>query len=520
MGHTLATHFILITSHALCSPFVILVSELESERFVAPFVDISRQTAPLSSNLPIRDNVHSSDSAGGISVVGIDLHFESKTLVSGTGPLFSFGICVQEMETDLIHCQFFNMSTISTQNRENSHGILFGSNVNQRLIGCSVSRSSNHQRGTSMLDPNLGGSLLCQNTSFSSCIGRTNADQTISHENRIQGQRFTSTHVTSESVVFMLCTFNDMRFTEDGNNLGGAAIHVKDTNAALAISQCSFHKCVATGKSNDGAAIFFYCTKTNRKAFSLLQSSFTECQSTYSYLASTSSACAIVLSFPPAITQCFFHLCNATGRCATLYFSSCPASITNSSFVKCASLESYGGAIGMYRSTSVALSSVQFRECSAYFAGSADIAYFNTTKELLNTSSIQFCDSTSGSPNIYDPESPSTVLSLIPQLVSNDGLFMIAISLNSENGKCLVEVELSSEMVGSMGVLLEGGNVPRLIHVPFGSAETPSSFGTIEVSVGVKGLLPVLGEGQTFSVRSVGMAGKRFLAELMEWRQN
>ncbi|KAK2950880.1 hypothetical protein BLNAU_14182 [Blattamonas nauphoetae] len=244
------------------------------------------------------------------------------------------------------------------------------------------------------------------------------------------------------------------------------------------------------------------------------QSSFTECQSTFPNLGSTSSACCVQFVSVPTITQCFFHLCNATGRAATLYFFRSTAHLTNSTFVKCSSLEYYGGAIGLSIVKSVSFSSIQFRECSAKIAGSADLIYITTSTSLLNTSSIQYCDSTSGSPNIFDPNSPDTILSLIPQLVANDGLFVTAFSMKWETSKCVVDVELSSSVVGTMGVLLEGGNVPRLIHVPFGSPETPSNVGKTEVSVGAQGVLPDLGEGKGFSIRSVGFAGKEILGRL------
>ncbi|KAK2950878.1 hypothetical protein BLNAU_14180 [Blattamonas nauphoetae] len=534
-----------ITSHGFSSPFVIVLSEqseewsersgstvhlsdvtyLSTSSLIAPFVDVSRPSAPLSSNLPTQNNDDSPDSADGISVVGMNVALESKMLLSGTGPLFSFGLFKHGsyhlpvghslgMETDLIKSHLFNISSQSSPSRSNSGELLFGSNVNQRLVGCSISRSSNHQRGTSMMDPNLGGSLLCQNTSFSSCVSQDNAEQEVSNENRVQEQRFVLSDTTITSIKFTLCTFDDMRWETDGDEIGGAAIFVKETNAALTVSQCFFHKCVSTGVNNDGTAILFICKSASRKAFSMSQSSFTECQSTGPVLGCTSSACFVKYVSVPTVTQCFFHLCNATGRSATLYFTNSPAHLTNSTFVKCASLKFYGGAIGLTVVSSVSFSSIQFRECDAKVSASADIAYYNTTKSLLNTSSIQYCNSTSGSPNIYDPDTRETDSTLIPQLTTNDGLFVTSFSMKWETSKCVVDVELSSSVVGVMGVLLEGGNVPRLIHVPFGSPETPSNVGKIEVSVGAQGVLPDLGEGKGFSIRSVGIAGKEILGRI------
>ncbi|KAK2950879.1 hypothetical protein BLNAU_14181 [Blattamonas nauphoetae] len=181
-----------------------------------------RRDPPLHIELDRRNNDDSPDSADGISVVGMNVALESKMLLSGTGPLFSFGLFEHgpyhhpvrpslEMETDLINSHLFNISSQSSPSRTNSGGLLFGSNVNQRLVGCSISRSSNHQRGTSMMDPNLGGCLLYQNTSFSKGVSQSNAGQTISYENRIQGQRYVLSDKTVESITFTLCTFDDMR---------------------------------------------------------------------------------------------------------------------------------------------------------------------------------------------------------------------------------------------------------------------------------------------------------------------
>ncbi|KAK2950993.1 hypothetical protein BLNAU_14071 [Blattamonas nauphoetae] len=124
---------------------------------------------------------------------------------------------------------------------------------------------------------------------------------------------------------------------------------------------------------------------------------------------------------------------------------------------------------------------------------------------LLNSSSIQLCDSTSGSPNIYNVDSKQTDGTLIPQVTRTT--FITTFKMTLEGEKCVIEAATASAVSGSMGVLLGGANVPRVIHIPFGSSSISSLSGTTEVTTGSQGLLPTLAEGQSYSLQSVAIPG-------------
>ncbi|KAK2959921.1 hypothetical protein BLNAU_5118 [Blattamonas nauphoetae] len=55
----------------------------------------------------------------------------------------------------------------------------------------------------------------------------------------------------------------------------------------------------------------------------------------------------------------------------------------------------------------------------------------------------------------------------------------------------VVSVTTTEEIGGTMGVLLNDLNVPRLVHVVFGTETKPSTTGTAVVSSGPNGILPV-----------------------------
>ncbi|KAK2950994.1 hypothetical protein BLNAU_14072 [Blattamonas nauphoetae] len=354
-----------IASSGLCSPFVVRVSAPTEQNLASTIVlssithiSITSKISPLVgiSGSPQSSDDLSSYSDCEISVTGIDLILSDTTLSSGTGPLFTFGLAQQSrqvsvghvlnMETTMISSMLVNMSSLSAPSRRNSEETLVGSNVNQKMVGCSVLSSGNHQRGTSMLDPNMGGSLRCQNTSFSSCITESNAEQEIVRKDHTQGAQFTSAAVTSPTVVFRLCTFNNMISTTTGNQIGGAGIFLKLVASSLEVSQCFFRKCVITGANNDGGAILFTCSTTNKKPFRVEKSSFTECQLSGNHNTSTSGAFLIVAAQSSTVTDSFFRRCNATGRCGTVYLYQTAATLSNCVFVECASLKSYGAAIG------------------------------------------------------------------------------------------------------------------------------------------------------------------------------
>ncbi|KAK2951685.1 hypothetical protein BLNAU_13424 [Blattamonas nauphoetae] len=128
---------------------------------------------------------------------------------------------------------------------------------------------------------------------------------------------------------------------------------------------------------------------------------------------------------------------------------------------------------------------------------------------MLNSTSIQFCDSTSGSPNIYHVNSTGTDGTLIPQLGEDETTFIAELKMTFEGAKCLVELRTDSPIAGTVGLLLEGANVPRCVHIQFGTDGAKSTTGSVEVSSDEHGVLPTLADGLTYTLPRTTIPGKR-----------
>ncbi|KAK2945556.1 hypothetical protein BLNAU_19513 [Blattamonas nauphoetae] len=218
-----------------------------------------------------------------VSICGVGLLMSNSHFVVGTGPLFWFdsddvlsrGMSV---ETSLVCSRLVNVSSSSpfTQSEQK-----FGSEVTQLVVGSCESCCTNHDSGTGMMSPNMGGNVVCLNTSFSSCVRTSNDEIDMKHEN-ITATNIKRTVVDSTSgmtsVKFTLCTFEDMTIAgEDGH--AGAAIHVYLSQSTLNVTQCFFHKCTCTADNDDGGAIYVHEPLTDCP-ITISLSSFTECADT------------------------------------------------------------------------------------------------------------------------------------------------------------------------------------------------------------------------------------------------
>ncbi|KAK2952893.1 hypothetical protein BLNAU_12214 [Blattamonas nauphoetae] len=460
---------------------------------IAPFVGLAHPHSSLVSSASADLSDLRAAEMEGIAVIGTGLSLESKDLVFGTGPLFSFGMneqecslgssgCALRMETDLLSSTLVDVTSSSAFSSGKQQ---FGSEVSQLVIGSCVRQSTNHDSGTGMMSPNLGGNLLCLNTSFSSCIRQTNADLEISFENRTQTSnpgRFSTIPAGTPSVTFTLCTFNTMTVAAGSNN-GGAAIYFV-FSSSLTVQACFFHKCSCTGSDADGGAI--HCTFSSyfRYPLSIHDSSFTNCSSSDCGGSIQSSWTTEIL-----VDGCFFEKSKAA-RLGTLNINSHHVNIANTVFVDC-SAGSQGG--GMYISgtpTSISLSSVRFRGCSSpEYPNSRDIA-LTIYSDQFSADRFVSCDSTSGSPNIYfygDYVPDSTLVPQIPLTASTE---IKSVDVAIDGDEATVRVFTTNSIKGTMAVLLDGSNVPRFVHVVFGDDTTTSNLGTGVVSSGPNGILP------------------------------
>ncbi|KAK2963914.1 hypothetical protein BLNAU_991 [Blattamonas nauphoetae] len=492
-----------LVSCGLESPFVVVSSEESASTFGSRIVVSSSEIVWKDDTQP--PLVDTLSTSAGISVFGSGLRFDSKILSSGTGPLFSFGLHPSSGEivplrpdssttTHLSACSLVNMSSSCASNCESLPSLKFGSCVSQTLVGCSLSRSSNHQSGTGMLDINLGGSLLCQNSSFSHCTRTSNSATKVQYQhcNSTHSQYSPTTGVTSLS--FILCTFNEMTYAVDDSR-GGAAISVHKATATLSIEKCFFHKCKVTKIGNDGGAVQYYSASTTGVGLTLNDSSFTDCVSTFVDASASAGALISDIRGPSTVSNCFFENCWAHGRGGAVYLIATTSLLFNCAFVGCYTNASGGGLL-LSTISSLEMKFVQFRACEAKNpTASSDMATVAMSNTILNSISVQFCDSTSGSPNIYHHSSGSSDGSLIPQ-VRNVTVVSSSVEIVGTTAK--VSMTMSEKIKGQMGVLLEGANIPRLVFLTFGTSTTAST----DFDLSPTTILPTLESGKTYTIRS------------------
>ncbi|KAK2948776.1 hypothetical protein BLNAU_16311 [Blattamonas nauphoetae] len=492
-------HRSVILSNWKCSPFIVVGEDNGLGSSVA--VISSTHSSPQNHILPlvaVSSARPEASSMTSVSVIGIDLALSSSILVLGTGPLFSFGLS-EGLEWGNARDGFFAAETllswsrlvnITSQRKEAKIGRnrepLFGSGVMQRMVGCDVDRCSNHNTGTGLADVNLGGSLRCLNSSFSSCVRTSNSPLSFEKQNITQdviGRQVIDSSSSVTSVTYTLCTFKDMVLTEEGDTgVGGASVFMLNSSSSLSITQCFFHRCKCSGAYPDGGAVYFACTSSNKQPLIISKSSFSECTTNDcggTFLCKHSSALMISDSFfykseavrdgvgylqnitQVVLSNCAFVTCQAQARAGTLYFNY--ISSVDITFI-------------LYRNNS----------CT-YDTKHRDLYFSGISTSLVNSDTIQFCDSTSGAPNVYIRDF-GDVSHLVPQLSSTPAIQSVDVSIEGYTAK--VTVTTKESISGKMGVLLSGSNVPRLVHVVFGNAEGVTRTGTAEVSSGPNGVLP------------------------------
>ncbi|KAK2944561.1 hypothetical protein BLNAU_20515 [Blattamonas nauphoetae] len=498
----------------------IVVSQCTHEsprHFVAPFVDVGHSR----NDFEISGSENEREQIGGLeplSVVGTGISMRSQTLWMGTGPLFSFGMAskknrdfgsafVGRMDTGMEFCSLVNMSSQTYGLGDfGKSGKGFGSVV-QRIVGSSICLSSNHDRGTGMLDVNLGGSLRCVNTSFFSCVreGNPETEKSESFAEFVQNDRFfidSTSPVTS--VSYTLCSFNEMTAAV-GNNLGGAAICLYQSSASLTIDQCFFHKCTVTADHDDGGAVFVRNSSDSGHPVAITNTAFTECKSV-ERTGNAAGGLIVTDSSQTTLDGCFFESCTAQYGGAA-YFRNSPLTLSNCAFVLCSSSVE-AGALHLFSITSIDSSFLQFRECKCpAIPASKDIYFIDVRSDIANSGTIKFCDSTSGSPNVYFETDEVEDSTLVPQLTEEQKTGISSFGVSMGEDTATITIRTTEEVKGTMGVLLEGSNVPRLVHVSFGTTDTKSSTGTVEVSIGLEGVLPFLSDEKSYTIRTASIPG-------------
>ncbi|KAK2957912.1 hypothetical protein BLNAU_7088 [Blattamonas nauphoetae] len=461
-----------------------------------PLVGLIHPPTQLQSTRNLYLNEALQETEVGVTVVGMGLVFDSTSFPAGTGPLFSFGISDEHplpevmhsltMETTLIGSELMNVTSRMVERKDS---MLFWGEVTQRVFGSDIGQSSNHDSGTAMMDANLGGNLKCVNTSFWNCRREVNTEPSFINENiTLQhpiGRQVISSSSTVTLVSYSLCTFNDMVVAAGG--YGGAAIYILYAAASLSVKDCFFQKCQVIAPNDDGGAIHFRGNANTKQYFRLERSSFSKCKSIGTD--SNYAGCAFLVSSPVTITDSFFENSSAQFDGALSLYTGTNSILFNCAFVLCSS-RSYGGAVGLYYTATFEFSYVQFRRCSSTTSQSGRDVFFHVLTRTQVANNFTHCDSTSGLSNVYFFNGTTSDSTLIPQITSPPTISDISIQFDEVRLLATVSVTASEAIGGTMGILLDGSLVPRLVHVTFGTDSEPSQAGSAVVSSGPLGVLP------------------------------
>ncbi|KAK2943660.1 hypothetical protein BLNAU_21408 [Blattamonas nauphoetae] len=201
-----------------------------------------------------------------LSVTSHGMEYLSNAFPLGTGPLFDFeahahadGGVGLDCSVSLTSTSFRNSTSKGSPRTPSGH---FAS-LTQRMLGCSMSHSTNPLSGTSGMNLNWRGSSLLVNSSFSTCV--TNTDlPTISEPNfpdnassymyfKDDSPRnilYNATTVENNRIYVDSCTFIHYAHARSGG-----AISLNDVGADVWIKKSTFQNCYSV--EGCGGAMYF-----------------------------------------------------------------------------------------------------------------------------------------------------------------------------------------------------------------------------------------------------------------------
>ncbi|KAK2954928.1 hypothetical protein BLNAU_10067 [Blattamonas nauphoetae] len=398
-----------------------------------------------------------------LAIRSVSLSLSNTRLVVGTGPLFDFGI-----------------------------------------VSSSVELSTNHFFGTTIVDMNVGGDLLCSNSSFRHCHSSlipssTHPTYILQHRSLSETHYIFDSSTPSSAIVFQRCTFHSM-FAHEFDCI----ITLLYTPSSLAISECSFAE-IQTSCSVGGIISFVHSTPL--APFSIEGCSFLKCS------ALATGGCVHVNSSTTA-TASSCYLENIKGVYSSItgggfFFAQVPHThVSNSVFDECGGkpVRGIGSGVAFMLVPSLKLDSLRFRTQNAPNCSDVHFERSGTLGTLLPN--VTNCDSTAMSPRCIIENYPvsETADILIPQPASNRTLRSIQTSLEDDGISATLLATTSGAVKGTMLVLVDNSAnfesrddssppaIQRLLSFPFPSLATTSSL-TVTC-----GDWEVLQLGQTYSI--------------------
>ncbi|KAK2951059.1 hypothetical protein BLNAU_14020 [Blattamonas nauphoetae] len=234
--------------------------------------------------------------------------------------------------------------------------------LSQVMHGCSVTQTNNHLSGSTIRDFNSGGSLFCQNTSFTN-IHTANTEPVTPEIDDPDNYKFVGTDLTPPldaktlvgvgPIAFAGCTFKDISSTDQNGNAG--AITATNIQTWFLIDSCTFTDISSSGSAG---AVLAAGSDSSTPTIVVRNSNFTR------GLASTLSGggLKVKLAGPTVLNNTKFEECQAEtegGGCLVSNASS--LEMNQVTFDRCLSRKN--GA-GLHASlTLVTVTSSKFIEC-------------------------------------------------------------------------------------------------------------------------------------------------------------
>ncbi|KAK2949958.1 Fe-hydrogenase, simple [Blattamonas nauphoetae] len=448
-----------IVSNSQASPFVLFTTSGRDETSIS-LIDTTHKSSSPETLLPLgmfyqfaplpSDHSPRGSTRPLHSIRCVSLSLSDCTLLHGTGPLMDFSSVPNSsgdfrtteigVETFLVAGSFRNVTSSPSQN------VSCSSLFSQKIIGTSVTRSNNHLTGTTSLDMNCGGDLLCLNSSFSHCDASiapsTGPTYALQHRSSSHSQYQFTSSTTASAIIFKRCSFHTMKEAY----LGSAILH-NNAPSSLSISECSFAHLRCS--NNRGGAVSFTIQQLN--------------------IPSNSTA----------------RLTNSDGGGLDFIYVT-NIVISNSVLQNCSAgwTGCGGGGLTCSYCGKLRMDSVQFRGCRGYEGKdvrSSDWSLSDLTPFVTN------CDSTSGTPNWY-LVGQGNDNSLVPQTTTTRTLQSIEPSLGADGVSATLLATVSGTVKGTMLVLVDNSDsdgqaaddadpaIQRLLSFPFPSPSTTSSL--------------------------------------------
>ncbi|KAK2955344.1 hypothetical protein BLNAU_9737 [Blattamonas nauphoetae] len=438
-----------VTSHSLSNSVVIVETSLFNRNCVVPsFVQLSPNFSSTS-----------------ITISSSLIH--SSFLSSRNGLAFDFNVNSTTPSLTAITSQIVYLSLSNITSHPLPTPSPFA--LSQSLVSSSLLSCSNHLSGSVTRDFNFGGSLLAQNTSFTSCTADPPPIPSVHDpsKNHFVGQKYASVQplssVSTGSIGFVKCTFNNFESTTTGY-FTSIGIDAKTISCPFVISECNFVNFTSSGDPNARGAVTLQCSSGISTQFLMEKTKFENCTVT----GAESHAGALRSDGYQSITisSSNFTSCSTGQYAGGMHLSAVKnlAQITNCRFIGC-SAGTWGGALRVCHDSSYALSNTLFETCHVGKNGGAI-----DCSDGISTVSIVLCRFTActsgsgaGALSLYASKSANIAQLFTIDLdnctfdscttVSEGGAVKVHDSTNTQSTKCtltnVVFIKCESEIDGS-----------------------------------------------------------------------